>query len=693
MNIVTEYPGWLVILCILLGIVYAAILYFRNRKEDFSVLVRRILPVFRGLAIFLIAFLLLNPLLKSVFNSSEKPIIILAQDGSQSLLIGKDSGFYKNEYPEKFNKLFDELENDYEVRSYTFNETVSEGADFSFSGKQTDMSALFDELLTRYSNRNVGALLLASDGLYNKGLNPVYASEDFKFPVYTLALGDTGVRKDIFIRKVNFNRIAYLGNSFPVEVIVGANLCKGLKGTLTVSLKGNVVFSKNLDISGDKFSETVWLELEAKAAGLQRYRIHISAFEDEISTANNQEDIFIDVLDSKQKILMLALSPHPDIAAMRDAIESNFNYEVNYSLINEFQGQIKEYNLIILHQLPGGNQSATNVIDDATRNKIPLLYILGTQSNLALFNQRDAGLQIIADQANTNEALPVYNEDFSLFTVGAEAQKAFEVFPPLVAPFGDYKVLNSANALFYQQIGSLETNYPLVVFNQTLINKTGVIAGEGIWRWKLGSYLKNGNHIAFNGLITKMIQFLSVRVDKSFFQVKGNTNFLENQPVGFDAEVYNQSYELINDPDVEMTVTNSEGTTFPFVFSKTANAYNLNAGVLPVDNYSFAAKVRVGDMLYSENGEFTVSPLNIEMVNTVANHNLLYQLAVKHDGSLISIDQMEDFPQIIKDREDIKTITYSEKRYLELVNVFWVFLIIIAVLATEWFIRKFNGSY
>ncbi len=693
MSIETEYPGWVVILCTLLGVVYSAILYFRNRREDFSTTTKRILSIFKAGAIIVIALLLLDPLLKSVFNTSVAPIIILAQDGSQSLLIGKDSGFYKNEYPAQFSQLIDELGENYQVRRYTFNEKVNEGADFSFTGKQTDISALFDELLTRYSNRNVGALLVASDGLYNKGLNPVYASKDFKFPFYTLALGDTAVRKDMFLQKVNFNRIAYLGNSFPVEVIVGANLCKGLKSTLTVSLKGNVVFSKNLSIPDDKFNETIRLELEAKEAGLQRYRISIAPMEDEISTANNREDIFIDVLDTKQKILILALSPHPDVAAIREAIENNFNYEVNYSLISDFKDQLEEYNLVILHQLPGGNQPAGNVISEAIENKISLLYILGKQSNLTRFNQQTAGVQIVADNFNANESLPVYNCDFSLFTVGTEAQKAYETFPPLLAPFGDYKVLNSANPLFYQQIGSLETSYPLIVFNQTLIHKTGVIVGEGIWRWKLSSYLRNGNHIPFNQLITKMVQFLSVKVDKSFFQVKGNTNFLENKPVELDAEVYNQSYELIDEPEVEMTITNSEGTTFPFVFSKTAYAYHLNAGVLPVDNYTYEAKVRVGEKLYHENGEFTVSPLNIEMSNTIADHNLLYQLATKHGGRMLTVDQMKDFPEILNEREDIKTITYSEKRYWELVNVFWVFIIVLAILATEWFLRKFNGSY
>ncbi len=194
-------------------------------------------------------------------------------------------------------------------------------------------------------------------------------------------------------------------------------------------------------------------------------------------------------------------------------------------------------------------------------------------------------------------------------------------------------------------------------------------------------------------MITKIVQYLSVRVDKSFFRVVGNNNFLENESVGFDAEVYNQSYELINEPDVEMTITNSEGNTFPFVFSKTAKSYHLNAGMLPVDNYSYEASVRVGEKIFKDAGEFTVSPLNIETVNLIADHNLLYQIAQKHDGQMLSPATMEQFPEMLKNRNDIKTITFAEKRYSELVNVFWVLLLILVLISAEWFIRKRNGSY
>jgi len=693
LNIVTEYPAWYFVFCILAGLVYAGILYYKNTDGDFTLLTKRAMTVFRFLVVTIISFLLLSPLLKSVLKTSEKPLIILASDNSGSLLVGKDSAFYRNQFPESFKQLAEELSSDYDVKMFSFSDKVTEGTDFNFSGKQTDISNLFEDMVTRYSNRNVGAMLLASDGLYNKGLNPVYASEKVKFPVYTLAMGDTTIHKDVFIRKVNFNRMAFLGNSFPLEIIVGANRCNGLPATVTVSNKNNVFFQKSITFTSDAFSGSVNVALDAKEAGLQRYQVRIAPLQGEISITNNQQDIFIEVLDAKQKIVIVSASPHPDIAAMKQAIETNFNYEVSQFNIDDFDKPIKEYDLIILHQIPGNTNPGTKIISEAAENKIPVLYVLGSQTSLTRFNGLNAGVQIVAEKSSFNESLPFLNTDFALFTISNETRKAIEVFPPLVAPFGEIKILNSANTLFYQQIGSVVTGYPLVLFNQNLVSKTGVIAGEGVWRWRLADFQKNGNHLAFNELFTKIVQYLSVKIDKSFFQVKGKTNFLENEQVELDAEVYNESYELINEPEVELIVTNSDDKTYSYIFGKTSNAYHLNAGILPVDNYRFSAKVRVGDKIFTDEGQFTVSPLNIEAVNTIADHNLLFQIAQKHDGKMLGVNQMSEFRSLLKERQDIKTVSYAEKRYSELVNEIWLLVLIILLVSAEWFLRKWSGAY
>ena len=394
MNIVTDYPAWYFIFCVITGIAYTAILYYKDKKHDFSPLLIKLMAALRFVSVFLISFLLLSPLIKSITHNSEKPIIIIAQDNSQSIIINKDSSFYKKTYKESLEKLVADLSNKYDVHTFSFDDKVNEGLKFDYKGKQTDISGFFDEMTTRYTNRNVGAIILASDGIYNKGINPVYASQKLKSPVYTIALGDTTIHKDLLIQKVNYNRIVYLGSSFPIEIIVNANKAKGLSAKLKVTKEGKEFFNKNINFSNDQYSETVNVQLEAKENGLQHYHITISPLNDEITLSNNNKDIFIEVLDSRQKIVILSNSPHPDISAIKQTLETNRNYDIEDYLINDFNKPISNYNLVILHQLPSNNSIFNKLLADIQKHNIPVLFILGAQTNYNQFNGVNSGLNV-----------------------------------------------------------------------------------------------------------------------------------------------------------------------------------------------------------------------------------------------------------------------------------------------------------
>jgi len=693
LKIVTEYSFWFVIFCFLLGALYSGILYFKNKKEEFPNVLLWIMAVLRFLSISLISFLLLSPLIKTITRNVEKPVIIIAQDNSNSIAIGKDSLYYKNEYVKLLFDFKEKLNEKYKVATYTFGEKVDDNFSVTFIEKQSDISTLFSEISARYSNRNVGAIILASDGIYNKGINPVYASEKIKFPVYTIALGDTNVQKDIILKKVNYNRIAFLGNKFPLEVIVNANKCSGLKSRLSVYSGKKVLFSKTIDFKNDRFFETIPIQLEAKQKSLQKYVIKLSTVAQEISTENNSELIFIDVIDGKQKILILSNAPHPDVSAIKQAIESNINYEVETEILKDFTKSFSGYNLVILHQIPTNNRYSEQVVRKLNNSQTPVLFILGAQSNLNYFNSYRTGLNITAQKISINESQAIVNPNFTLFNLSDETKRTLKKFPPLLTLFGKYKIMNSADVLFYQKIGAVSTKLQLILFNQTLDKKIGIIAGEGIWKWHLSDYLNNENHLAFNEIITKTVQYLSLKAEKSFFRVLNKNNYLENQPVEFDAEVYNKSYELINEPEITLTIVNSEKKKFPYVFGKRGKAYYLNAGNFPVGEYRFSAKVKVGDTIYKKTGVFNILALNVESINTIANHRLLYNLAKKHDAEMFYPSQFDKLHKLLENREDIKSISYSQKSYNELVNLKWVFFLILALLSSEWFIRKRGGSY
>jgi hypothetical protein len=707
-KLVTELPFWLIIFCLLAGLAYAFLLYYREKRfSDIPIGIRWGMAVLRFLSVACISFLLLNPLLKTIFRETEKPVIVIAQDNSESLVMGKDSSFYRTTYKKKLAALADALSDKFELRYYTFGDKVREipavdesssgksdasGAGIRFDEKETDMSSFFDEMETRYSNRNLGAVIFASDGLFNKGLNPVFSSSRLKAPVYTIALGDTNVKKDLLISKVINNRMAYLGNKFPVEVIVDARTCKGGTTTLTVT-KGDVtVFSQNLQISSENFNTTVALQLEAKESGLQHYRIKLSPVKSEVTLVNNIQDVFIDVLDGREKVLILTDGPHPDVAALKLAIESNQNYEVEAFSLKDFDKKIAAYNLIIFNQIPS-LKTPSKLVTDAINSDIPLLFIIGNQTNLREFNTLQTGLQINNAGQRFSEPQPLVDEHFPLFTLSEALRNYVPKLPALQTPFGAFRLSSSATPLFEQEIGIVKTKDPLMFFNQLGNRKIAVIAGEGIWRWRLQDFADHGNHELFNELIDKTVQYLSVKVDKSRFRIVCRHNFSENQTVGMEGEVYNESYELVNEPEVNIDIENSQGRKFPFTFNKTTNAYRLNAGLFPPGEYKYLAKTKMGEKLMSQSGAFIVSPILIEASNTMADHQILFKLARKHNGEMVYPSEMEQLADRIRKREDIKPVIYNPKKLVDLVEMKWIFFVLLFLLSLEWFMRKRNGAY
>ncbi|MFC1733883.1 hypothetical protein ACFL6I_26580 [candidate division KSB1 bacterium] len=639
-------------------------------------------------------------MIRSTKRTVEKPIIIIAQDNSQSIAAGTDSIFYKTAYLDEMKGLINELNDEYDVMTYTFGENVDAWKiddkaikKILFTEKQTDFEHLFQEINTRFSNRNVGAMILATDGIYNKGTNPLFMSKKYKFPLFTIALGDTSVHRDLILSKVDYNRIAYLGNQFPVEVIINANMASGTNSVLKVYNKGKLLSTENIKILNDQQTFTVNLLMEAKETGIQKYSLELLPVSDEISIQNNKQAIFIDVLDSRQKILILASTPHPDISALKQAIETNSNYQVDFFIESEFTGITDKYNLAILHQIPSKKDRGNRLLYRLITQKIPLLFIIGATSDMMMLNNLKLGFTIESKQKTFNESLPEINDKFTLFTISDDTKKVFRNLPPLYSPFGRYSFSRSSQSLLHQKIGNVSTQQPMILFDQNQDRKIAFIVGEGIWKWKLNNYAQESNHKAFDEIINKTIQYLSLKVDKSFFRIYMKNNFMENENVQFDAEVYNESFELINDPEINLTIFSEDNKKFPFIFSKSSNSYMLNAGTFPVGNYSYTANVNVNGKVYKESGEFSVSELNIETVNIIANHQLLYQLAVDHYGEMYYPEELDQLLGSLNARDDIKSVSYTQKRYLELINIFWVLILILSLLTIEWFIRKRSGAY
>lgn len=675
--------------CLALGIGYAFVLY--GSSSHLSASIRNSLFALRAAAVTILSFLLFAPLMRSVDTTIEKPLIIIAQDNSASILFSKTKDFKDKTYVAGLKELEKELSADYDVRSFSFGSAVKNGLDLSFNSPVTDISSVFKLIEDQFSNRNIGALIIGTDGIYNQGPNPEYEARNLKSSIYTVALGDTIAKKDLLISNVNYNNITYLDNQFQVEITVEAYQSRGSSSILTVSDKSGVVFSRAVTPNSDEYRLVVPLTLLAKNKGIQQYNIRLSPISNELSVKNNSQTIFVEVIDGRQKILIAANSPHPDLTAIKQSIEINKNYSIKILLAgNVLKNDIDEAGLVILHQLPSLSNNAQDVL--ALSSTKPLLFILGAQTNVAAFASAQPILGITST-GNTQEAIASFEPDFYAFTLSDVNKQRIRNFAPLISPFGSYGLKGPGNIMMSQQIGKLVTKMPLLVFGEDSQRKIAVLAGEGIWRWRLEDFQENGNHDAVNELVSKTVQYLSTREDKRKFRVYAAKNaFDENEHVILNAELYNNAFELVNTPDVNVSLTDRTGKSYSFVFSRTTNAYSLDAGVLPAGQYSYNARTELGKDKYTAAGQFVITQQQAEFRQTRANHQLLYSMAQQNGGKMVFPAQLQELAKLIKSNETVKSVSYEDRKFEELINLKLVFFLILALLTVEWFARKRSGE-
>ncbi len=673
---------------LLLGLGYAWVLYRSSGIQSRSL--RKALFALRAILVASLSFLLFAPLIRTTSRTLEKPLIILAQDNSASVGLSQAAGFDTTAYARDFRALEKSLQKDYEVRAYSFSSAPQGGLRFDFKGNLTNMSSVFGLIRDRFSNRNIGAVVLASDGIYNSGGNPRYDSRELKAPVYTIALGDTVPKMDVLISNVNYNNIAYLGNKFQVEVSVEAFRSRGHQSALTVTDKDGTVFTEKVPVTSQEFRKTIPVTLPARTKGVQKFTVSVSGPAGELSRENNVQSIYVEVVDGRQNILILAHAPHPDVAAIKSSIERNENYQVDVKLTDAVRPEdISRASLVILHQVPGLNANDRAILNQAAGK--PVLFVLGAQSNTLLFNTAQDVVAITSPGA-TQEVLARVRNDFYSFTLSTDAVDRIGGFPPLLAPFGNYALKGPAGVLLSQQIGKVPSESPLLAFSAAENRKTGVLAGEGIWRWRLEEFQKTGQHAVVDELIGKTVQYLSSKEDKRKFRVYASRNtFNENERVLLNAELYNDAYELVNTPDVPVTLKDQSGKRYSYIFSRTGNAYSLDAGILPRGEYAYESRVKLGNKEHESKGRFIIVRQQEEFRQTTANHQLLYSMAVQNGGQMLYPGQIGRLAGIIRANEDIRTISYENRTYAEIIDRKWVFILLLALLSTEWVLRKRYG--
>lgn len=659
MQLLLDYPWYYILFCLLAGAAYSFILYRKNSKQqdDIPGSWRLPLALLRFISVALIAFLLLAPLVKRHVNTHEKPIIVLAQDVSESV------------HP-------------VDHRLWEFDSPQFDIVRDSFGDKTTDIAAALQDIADRYAGRNLGAVVLATDGIFNQGANPTTAATSLAVPVYTVALGDTTHHPDATISHLRYNHVAYLGNQFPLEVTIRAHRLKGQRGTLTVTHNGRRLHTQEIAYTDNTFSTTENITLDADRAGLQSYTISLTG------ATTVTRTIAVEVIDGHQKIALVAAAPHPDIAALRHAIEKNPNYQIELIEKADFPNRkLGEYSLLILHNLPDGRFQLP-----PAALQIPTIFVVGSQTDLGRFNALHSGLEIVAKARKTDEVTAARNGAFALFNFDEDASQHIEQLPPLTAPFGTYRPAANLQSLFTAKIGNVASDRPMIAFCQQEGIRRAFVVGEGMWRWRLQDYQMTGSHNDFDQLVEKMVVYTSLQTNKERLHVTTRHIYRLGENVVIEAELYDDNYEPVNTPEVSLELRSDlQSSAQQYAFNRSGNGYSLPLGTLEPGQYAYTASTTLAGKRYTTSGNFIVEDINLEQVNHVADHALLNTIAQTTGAQMLYPDQLDQLPQLLAERDDLKSIVYAHTRYTELLNLPLIFILIVLLLAAEWALRKLKG--
>lgn len=652
--------------------------------------IKNVLITLRTLSLIVLSILLLGMIIEYKSYRTEQPVFVFLVDDSASMLNYKDSTLINKQVNEIKNKVRNRFADRFEYKELYVGDQVSDSF-IGYKSLTSDLNEGFEYIRNRYYNRNVGAVCFISDGNYNRGNNPIYTAQKLNFaPIYTLGVGDTVQKRDQLIRNVTVNDLAFLNNKFPIEVdIEGHKMGKG-KTFLSLWSDEHKLEEQELTYTdGVSDFQHIQFLVEAKVVGFKSFQLKLRKEENESSYENNEKRFYVDVIDSRSKILILAQAPHPDISALAQTLKLDENIEVSTELISTFTGKFETYAMVVLHG--GVNSANQSILNNLKKSKVPVFYMMTTSCSSSAVKSLGIGLQV-PNGTGMDEVQTRVSPAFQLFELEETTKQELERFPPLKVRFGNYG-LNGGEVLLSQRIGTVVKKDPLLGFNTINGVKTAVLTGEGLWKWKLSDFTHNGNHKAFNDLINKTVQYLTVKKNTDPLHVQLPRRFNVVDDILINATFYNSSFDPITSPDISFELKNEKGEEQNFTFAKSAQSYFLSLGKLKEGKYAWEASTAFNGRNYKKSGVFVVENVSIEQQNTYADHNLLVQIAQKTNGEFYALNQADNMLNAIESRDDIAAMSYEEAEFLDLIDWKVLFATVALLLALEWFLRRYFGTY
>lgn len=639
-----------------------------------------LLALLRFLLLSGLGFLLLQPQWQHEELRREKPFLLWLEDRSASMTAQPDSAALVQFWQVEAAALRERLSEKYRLRHFLFSEDLQLPGD-SFSPGVTDIAKALHQSQGRFFRQPVAGAVLISDGLHNRGQAPSLPARQSAFPVHSLFWGDSLQKQDAAILRLEHNPSVLRGRRFPLLVALEAFGLGGQSAILRLkSGQGRLLEERKIEIQGREFFRNERFSLRADSVGLRSYRVEWEVLAEDAVPANNQQRFSLEVIDQQQRLAFLSRSSHPDLGALMAAAKK----EAAYALELAADGSVPDTaaDLYLLYE------ASPAQVEAVLRSRRPFVVLGSAAYDWSLWAEAWPGAAQLSGEAEASFAR--VNPDFVRFQTFEP--EALRQWPPVNGHYGPLKEVDGPEVILYKTVAGVRSEIPLCFVRDENFRRGAYFLGEGLWRWRLHNYRKEGNFETFDGFWLRLFSYLlASNSERERLRVQVESRYAASAPIDFQAQLLDPSGALSQRGDLVLSLEGPAAEAYEYRLSPYGQGYRTQIKGLEPGLYRYRLEASLGEERFVRRGEWLVSREELERQDLRARPQVLAEISGLSGGMYQSWGEREKLWQYLAEAE-VPQQSYRSTNKQPFLSFWPIYFVFLTLAAGEWFLRKFWGN-
>ena len=596
----------------------------------------------------------------------------------------------------------------------------------------TDLLRALNEVSWQSSGRELGGVILYSDGIDTQGLTIDAARRkgaQLEAPIYAIGFADDDSAPDLAIRRVIADDFAFVHNTVTLQVMLEQHGLDLPEVAVTLKQDGRVLQSKPVQFEDG--SGQVTFEFKPRRIGKQVYQVSVPVQAKEVVDSNNERSLVLKVIRDRIRVLQVAGRPSWDERFLRELLKRNPNVDlISFFIlrsttdlqkapqeelalipfpVNELftSPEIDTFDVVIYQNfsyLPYRMRRYLRYVRDYVYGGGSFLMVGG---NLAFEDGHYAATEIADvlpvqlggslpwDEAPFRPRLTPQGRRHPITRIGPPGEPPDAVYrslPKLAGFNSSVSLMGDAQALLRHP--SLPGNPPVVAIREVARGRTMAVTTDSLWNWRFTAVGDGGAGREFDRFWNNALRWLIRDPDLARVRLSADRSVvLLGEPVGAEARVLGPDYQGMGGADVEARLVlladgGRQVLQTKAVTTGTDGRAVIAFGDVPAGTYNVEVRAQKdGERIGRATEPVIVEAAEVELQSPFPRPDIMRAFAEGSGGRFVDIN--EGLPEL--QIKDARRVEVDRTRRITIWDSWPAFLTLLILAGLEWWLRRRSG--